>query len=54
MSGEIFGHNGQYPSVSKSDQIHVVIFQLFFIDFEVYSIDSSKVIGNFFKVLKLQ
>ena len=41
---------GQSPSVSKSNQLHAAIFQLKDI-FEVYSMDSFKMMGNFFKVL---
>ena len=40
----------QNPSVSKSNHVHVMIFSLAFtpfIIFEVCSIDSSKMIGNF-------
>jgi hypothetical protein len=52
VSREIFGHNWLNPSVSKSNWLHVVIFQCsFFYKFEVYSIDFSKVIGIFLEVL---
>ena len=42
----------QNPSVSKSNWLHVVIFQYFVIDLGIYSIDSSTMTGgNFPKVL---
>lgn len=34
MSMEIFGHIGQNPSVSMSKRLHVVIFQISFINLE--------------------
>ena len=37
---------GQGPSDSKSNRLHVHIFRCCFDSFEVYSIDSSKRIGN--------
>ena len=44
---EVWGIVGQDPSDSKSNWLHVDIFQFCFHSFEVYSsIDSSKVIGN--------
>ena len=51
MSGEIFGIIGQDPSVSKSNQLHVDIFRFFFYLSQVYSIDSSRMMGNFPEVL---
>ena len=36
----------QDPSDSKSNHFHVHIFQFFFHSVEIYSIDSSKMIGN--------
>ena len=44
--GRLLGIIGQNPSVSKSNRLHVVIFRFFFIKFEVYSINSSKMMGN--------
>ena len=38
---------GQDPSDSESNRLHVDIFRFCFHSFEVYSIDSSKMIGNF-------
>ena len=38
---------GQDPSDSKSNQFHVGIFRFCFHLFEVYSIDSSEIIGKF-------
>ena len=40
----IFGHNSR---VSKSKWLHVLIFWFFLHESEIYSIDSSKVIGYF-------
>ena len=37
---------GQDPGDSKSNRLHVDIFRFCFHSFEVYSIDSSKMIGN--------
>ena len=48
---KFLGIVGQDPSDSKSNWLHVGIFWLFFHSFEVYSIDSSKMIGNSPKVL---
>ena len=42
---------GQDPSDSKSNRIHVDIFRICFHSCEVYSIDSSNVIGKFPEVL---
>ena len=43
---------GQDPSDSKSNRLHVDhIFGFCFHSFEVYSIDSSQVIGKFLEVL---
>ena len=47
--GKFLGIIGQIPSVSKSNQLHVVVFWYFF---EVWSLDSSK-IGIFLKSLQL-
>ena len=41
---------GQDRSDSKSNRLHVDIFQFYFHSFEVYSIDSSKMISNFSEV----
>ena len=43
---KFLGIVGQDPSDSKSNQLHVDIFWFCFNSFEVYSIDSSKMIGN--------
>jgi hypothetical protein len=44
---------GQNPSVSKSNQLHVVIFWFVFIDLRcIYSTDSSKTSANFPQILK--
>ena len=40
VSRKIFDIIGQNPSVSNSNQLHVVIFSVFLYWFEVYSIDS--------------
>ena len=48
---KFLGIIGEDPSDSKSNRIHVDIFQFLLDSFEVYSIDSSKMIGNFPKVL---
>ena len=42
----------QNLSVSKSNQFHVVIFRGLFINFDVYTIDSSRMMHNSFEVLK--
>ena len=44
---------GQDPSVSKCDRLHIDIFRFSFTDLKVYSVDSSKLIGNFPEVLNL-
>ena len=44
--GKFLGIVGQDPSVSESNRLHVDIFRFFFHSVEVYSIDSSKMIGN--------
>ena len=49
--GILLGIIGQNPGVSKSNRLHVVIFQFFFYDTGAYSIDSSKMMGNFPEVL---
>ena len=58
MSKEIFGHNRLNPSVPKSNQSHVVIFQLFFVDskYNIFadSIDSSTMISKFPEVLNFE
>ena len=47
MSGEIFlAMISGDPSVPESSQVHIHIFR-----FSIYSIDSSKMIGNFLGVL---
>ena len=46
MLGNFLGTVNQDPSDSKSNRLHVVIFWFWFHSFEVYSIDSSKMIGN--------
>ena len=47
VSGEILGITGQDPSVSKSNHLHVDIFRFFLYLSQVYSIDSSRMMGNF-------
>ena len=42
---------GQNPSVSKSNRLRVVIFQLFFLSLGVSSIDFSKLTGDFHEIL---
>ena len=46
VPGKFLGIVGQDPSDSKSNRLHVDIFRFCFHSFEVYSIDSSKMIGN--------
>ena len=47
VPGNFLGIVGQDPSDSKSNRLHVDIFQFFFHSFEVYSsIDYFKMIGN--------
>ena len=50
---EIFGHKliAENLSVSNSNRLHVVIFQFLLYSFELYSIDFSKMMGNFIEVL---
>ena len=48
---EFLSRVGQDTSDSKSNRLHVDIFRLCFHSFEVYSIDSSKMIGKFPEVL---
>ena len=42
---------GQHPSVSKSNRLPVMTFQFCFYYFEVRSLDSSKMMGNFPELL---
>ena len=42
---------GQDPSVSKSNRLTFYIFRFIFINFEVFSIDSSRKIGIYLKLL---
>ena len=51
MSGDILGHNRLISSVSKSNRLHTEIFLLLLKEIGVYSIDSSKMMGNFPEVL---
>ena len=44
----------QDPSVFKFIQLHVDIFRHFFIYFEIYSMDMSKMISHSLGVLKIQ
>ena len=44
-----FGHSWSNPSVSKSNRLHVDIFQFSFIKMGVHSINSSKMICNILK-----
>ena len=46
MPGKVLGIVGQVPSESKSSRLHVNIFRFCFHSLEVYSIDSSKMIGK--------
>ena len=47
VPGKFLGIVGQDPSEdSSSNQLHVDIFRFCFHSFEVYSIDSSKMIGK--------
>ena len=45
MPGKFLGIVGQDPNDSKSNRLHVGIFLVLLYSFEVYSIDSSKMIG---------
>jgi hypothetical protein len=47
--GRFLGIISWYPSVCRSNQLHVDILQIFYIN-EAYSINSSKVVGNSPKV----
>ena len=51
--GVFWGINNQIPSVSKSNQLHVVIFWGLFMNFEAYSINSSRMMVIFPEVLNL-
>ena len=51
VPGKFLGIDGQDPSDSISSRLHVDIFCVLISSFEVYSIDSSKRIGNFPEVL---
>ena len=44
---------GEDPSDSKSNWLHVDIFRFYFHSFEIYSVDSSKLMGKFPEVLNL-
>ena len=46
VSTKILDIVGQDPNDSKSNQLHFDIFRFGFHSFEVYSTDSSKMIGN--------
>jgi hypothetical protein len=50
VPGKLLGIVNQDPSDSKSNRLDVDIFQFCFHSFEVYSIDSSKMMGNFVEV----
>ena len=50
MSREIFGHNQSKPSCFQVQPVTCVIFQVFFIVFEVCCIYSSQMIGNLHEV----
>ena len=45
--GRFLGIIGWGPSVCKSNWLHVNILQFFFYESGVYSIDSTKMVGNF-------
>ena len=47
VPGKFLGIVRQDPSDSESNRLHVDIFQFCSLSFEVYSIDSSKMIGKF-------
>ena len=47
MLEKFLGKVNQDPSDSKSNRLHVNIFWFCFHSFEIYSIDSSKMINNF-------
>ena len=51
---EIFGIFSQDTGVSKSNQLHVDIFQIFFINLRYNSIDSYKMISSFPKFLNFK
>ena len=51
VPGKFLGIVGQDPSDSKSNWLHVHIFPVLLYSFEVWSIDSSKMIGKFLEVL---
>ena len=55
-SVKILGIIGQHPSVSKFNWLDVDIFEILVIyyQFEVYFVDSSKMISNFPKVLNFK
>ena len=44
--GKFWGIVGRDPSDSKSSRLHVDILPFCFHSFDVYSIDSSKMVGN--------
>ena len=46
VPGKFLGIVGQGPSDSRSNRLHVDIFRFCFHSFEVYFIDSSRMIGN--------
>jgi hypothetical protein len=48
--GRFLGKLGRDPSVSKSNWLHLVICQFFYINLK-HSIDSSKIMGNVPEVL---
>ena len=51
VPGKFLGIVGQDPSDCKGNRLHVHIFQVCLHSFEVYSIDSSEMIGKFPEVL---
>ena len=51
LPGKFLGMVGQDPSDSKSSRLDIDIFRFCFHSFEVYSIESSKLMGNFFEAL---
>ena len=51
VPGKFLGIVGRDPSDSKSNWLHVGIFRFCFPSFEVYSIESSKMISNSPEVL---
>ena len=54
MPGKPLSIVSQDPSDSKSNRLHVDIFRFFSYSFEVYSIDSSQLVGDSPESLQLQ